>query len=373
MRRRILAILSLIGLAATATCGGDSPPAAPTNPVTTEPTVVSVAINGSSPIPPGESRQFSATATLSDRTSRDITSTAVWRSNSSLFTVTGGLVTATTAGEGSISISYQNRSATLFILGLPSETGILAGAVKESVFPIAGARVEVVGGPFAGKSVVSDGSGFYRMYGVAGELQIRAGSDGYVAQTARVNVPPFATPRRDQTLNFDLTPANRVLSLAGNYRTTLRASSTCGARIPADFAVREYIATITQDGSRLNIVLSGAEFGTVPPGVPGNRFEGRAKPDSVELAVGSFSYYYYYYSWGFVERLIRPPIGPWGFAQNTYLSVIGTAVGPATSSTISTALNGSLGLHDAPSGFNGRRTQLSSCNARDHQLVFTRQ
>ena len=64
---------------------------------------------------PGESRQFSATATLSDRTTRDITATAVWRtSNSSVFSRDAAASSRrSTAGERLIAVSYQNRSATL--------------------------------------------------------------------------------------------------------------------------------------------------------------------------------------------------------------------------------------------------------------------
>jgi hypothetical protein len=373
MTRRMIAVMCLLGLVAT--CSKDKPPTSPTAP-TAAPTLVSVAISGPNPMQPGDRRQFTATATLSDKSTQDVTAAAAWRtSNTSVFTVTGGLVTAITAGEGAISVTYQNRGSTLLIVSIPDGTGILTGSVKESTFPIAGARIEVVSGPFVGRSEVSNSSGSYRIYGVVGDLQIRASTDGYVAQTAQVSVPPIATPRRDQTLNFDLTLVNRVLALAGTYKFTLRASSTCGAKIPADVAVREYLATVTQDGPRLSVTLSGAEFATTSPGVIGNHFDGRARPDSVEFTLGSFSYYYYYYSsWGFVERLTtRPPIGAWGFAQSLYLTVFGTAVGSATPSTISAALNGTLGLVDAPSGFSVRRSTLSSCNARDHQLVLTRQ
>ena len=75
-------------------------------------------------------------------------------------------------------------------------------------------------------------------------------STDYVTQTAQVNVAPSATPRRDQTLNFDLTPSNRVASLTGIYRATLRAAGTCGASFIAAVGVRNYTATINQVGSR---------------------------------------------------------------------------------------------------------------------------
>jgi hypothetical protein len=304
-----------------------------------------------------------------------VTAAAAWRVSTSIFSVAAGLVTATAVGEGYLTATYQNRNATISVLGLPSGTGILTGLVREASFPIAGARIEVVGGSYAGRSTTSDGSGYYRLYGVVGDLQIRVSTVSHVPQTVLVNVAPLATPRRDQILNFDLTSSSRVLSLAGVYRATLRASGTCGS-IPADAAVRNYVATIAQEGSRLSVVMNSAELGTIEPGTEGNRFEGRARPDSVEFLIGSGSsyyYYYYYYSWGIVERLNPPPVGPWGIVQSLYLTFAGTAAGPATPSTISAVLNGSLALHDAPAGFGRGRRQVSSCRARDHQLVMTRQ
>jgi hypothetical protein len=327
-------------------------------------------------VPPGESHQFTAIATFSDRTSRDVTADATWRVfNNGVFTVTAGLVTATTVGESSLTVSYQNRGAGLAIVGIPSGTGILTGSVREANFPIAGARIEVVGGSLAGRSTTSDSSGSYRLYGVVGDLQIRVSAVDYVPQTVPVNVAPFATPRRDQVVHFELTLSRRVVSLAGEYRATLTASATCGTSIPADATVRNYTATVTQDGSRLTMVLSGAEFGTIAPGVLGNRIDGRARPDMVEFLTGSRSAYYGYYydTWGLVERLNPPVTGLWGVAQGLHLAVLGTATGSATSSTISTVLNGTVALYDAPGGFLQQRRQVSSCNARDHQFVLTRQ
>jgi hypothetical protein len=327
-------------------------------------------------VPPGESHQFTAIATFSDRTTRDVTADATWRVlNSVVFTVTAGLVTATGLGEGNLNVSYQNRGAGLSIVGIPSGTGILTGSAREANFPVSGATIEVVGGSFAGRSTTSDSSGVYRLYGVVGDLQIRVSAVDYVPQTVLVNVAPFATPRRDQVMNFDLSLSRRVVSLAGEYRATLTASATCGTNIPADATVRNYLATVNQDGSRLTIVLSGAEFGAIAPGVLGNRIDGRARPDTVELMMGSRSFYYsyFYYTFGLVERLNPVVTGPWGVAQGLHLAVFGTATGSATSSTISADLNGTLALYDAPNGFLQQRRQVSACNARDHQLVLTRQ
>ena len=377
MMRRLIGLACLLVLAAT--CNRDASPPAPTSPTspTPQPTLSSVELRGGPLVPPGESHQFTAIATFSDRTTRDVTADATWRVlNSVVFTVAAGLVTATGVGEGTLSVSYQNRGASLSIVGIPSGTGILTGFVREATFPISGATIEVAGGSFAGRSTTSNSSGFYRLYGVVGELQIRVSAGDYVPQTVLVNVAPFATPRRDQVMDFDLSLSRRVVSLAGEYRATLRASATCGTNIPAEAAVRNYLATVHQEGARLTILLSGAEFGTIAPGVLGNRIDGRARPDTVELLMGSRSSYYYryyYYTWGLVERLNPTVTGPWGVAQGLYLAAFGNATGSATSSTISTVLNGTLALYDAPGGFLQQRKQVSACNARDHQMVLTRQ
>jgi hypothetical protein len=369
----------LVPLAFAATCKDKSSPTTPTSPTPAPtPTLSSIAISGGSTMQPGETRQLSAIATFSDRSTRDVTADAVWRvGNTSVFTVAAGLVTASAAGEGSISVMYQNRGASVFILSLPSGTGILTGSVKEGTFPVAGALIEVVGGPFAGRSTTADTLGTYRLYGIVGDLQIRASGNGYANQTLPVKVGPTAMPRRDDVLLFNLTQSGRVASLAGVYQAALRPAGTCPASIAA-IGVRNYIATIDQVGSALSVVLSGPEFGAITPGVLGNRFDGRARPDLAEFKMGTAGYYYYgfyyYYSFGIVERLnTLTSVGPWGVVQNLYLALIGTGAGPVTATTINIALNGRLALYDAPAGFERNRRLVGSCNSREHQLLLTRQ
>jgi hypothetical protein len=365
MTRKIIGALCVLGLLAT--CRKSETPTSPTTPPAPA-VVVSVVINGPNPIQPGETRQFSVVAKLNDGTTQDVTSAATWRtSNAAVISVTAsGLVTATTAGEANITVTYQNRFASLIVLSLPSGTSILAGYVRESNFGITNARVEIVGGQFAGTSMFTGGGGFFRIYGVVGDLQVRASADGYGAQTTQLNVPPFATPRSDRVVNFDLAPLIPVLSLAGNYRVTLTPSASCATRLPPDLGIRQYTANVTQDGPALTIRLAGPEL-------PVSQFAGRAKSNAVELTLGSFYYYYYYSSFGFVERLSRPPVGQWGFNSTSYLTVIGSGAGLASVSNFSTALNGTLAVVDAPNGWNNRRTTMGSCQATDHQLMFVRQ
>src|ERR1051326_3785043 len=73
--------------------------------------VVSVAVSGSAPLV-GATAQFSATATLSDGTSKPVTSAASWSSsNGGVAGVSAsGVVTGVAAGDADITATYQSAS-----------------------------------------------------------------------------------------------------------------------------------------------------------------------------------------------------------------------------------------------------------------------
>jgi hypothetical protein len=95
---RSLAVAVAIALGAAA-CGSSTTPS----------TVTSIAVNGTTPAI-GASSQFTATASMSDGTTQDVTSLATWQSsNTAGATVSPtGLVTAVAAGTVIVQASYQN-------------------------------------------------------------------------------------------------------------------------------------------------------------------------------------------------------------------------------------------------------------------------
>jgi len=141
-------------------------------------------------------------------------------------------------------------------------------------------------------------------------------------------------------LNFDLKPVTPVLSLAGKLPddvdciSFMRRKAAGGSRNPAIHrgSHAEQFGIDDCDGRR----RVRDKFGAADQSVGG-----RAKSNAVELTVGSFYYYYYYYSFGFVERATRS-CGPVGFNQTSYLTAVGAAAGPATASSFSATLNGTL-------------------------------
>ena len=78
------------------------------------PTVASIAVAGSNAIDVSATTQLTATATLSDGTTRNVTSTAVWQSsNPAVATVTAGRVLAVSAGTATISAASDGRTGQL--------------------------------------------------------------------------------------------------------------------------------------------------------------------------------------------------------------------------------------------------------------------
>jgi hypothetical protein len=113
VRRFYLVVLSL-SLAVAMACGDDTPapPAAPSP--TTSAVQVRATGDASQPLEPGQTRQLTATATLSTGTTSDVTSQASWLSSApAVATVSAaGVVTALTEGDAEISATYQSVRGT---------------------------------------------------------------------------------------------------------------------------------------------------------------------------------------------------------------------------------------------------------------------
>jgi hypothetical protein len=115
-------------LAAATACGGSSPPA-PT------PTVTSVAVSGTAALAAiGQTTQLTATATLSNGTTQNVTTMATWQSsNPNVATVTsGGLVTGVNFGQTSITATYQGVSGPVAVTLQLNLIGTWKGSTADS-------------------------------------------------------------------------------------------------------------------------------------------------------------------------------------------------------------------------------------------------
>ena len=345
------------GLAITigwvAGCGKSSP----TGPTVGPPTATAVTVMGNAALTaPGQTSQLTLEETLSDGSKKDVTSTAVWSSsNKNVVTVTAaGLAMAVDFGQALIqgsSMAAGKSSPTFVMTVLPVGTYILSGLVTEGGnLPVAGVRVETIGGPMSGRAVMTDASGSYAFNGVSGVVQIRATKDGYQPATQTVT-------QDTQHVNVGLFPIVPYASVGDVYSLTFTASPSCN--LPDDVVKRTYTATIAQTDAALTIVLSGARFPTTVGSRTLNQFSGRVLGTAVSFTFNDPMYYGFYYGASLVEQL----------ADNRYLSLGGTAEATATDAGMSAVFAGVVRVTNQVSGGS---PPIAVCTASDHRLIFTR-
>jgi hypothetical protein len=136
----------------------------PTTPPTPSPTVTRVSISGNLSLTRiGETSQLTATATLSDNTTKDVTSAATWQwGDARVVTVSpSGLLTIVGFGATWISASYQSRGAGATVTATLSGTFVIAGRVRE---PAAGGVADVrVVDTMSGRSATTDSDGEFSL------------------------------------------------------------------------------------------------------------------------------------------------------------------------------------------------------------------
>jgi len=215
----------------------------------------SIRIEGPGSVPPGTTAQFTAIGQISDGTTRDLTSTVTWRSSDAgvLAISASGEATAGRAGEATIAAENNGKRAGLEVLVLTPGRFRLTGLVSDSGIPLAGMTVDLLDGSRASMSTRTDAAGIYRLYDVAGDIEVRVSGQGYPEQVNRLTVTA------DARSDFAFTSRS---DFAGSYRLTITASARCPSNVPwalpPEAKVRAYDATITQTGPRLNVALSGA-------------------------------------------------------------------------------------------------------------------
>jgi hypothetical protein len=280
MRTRFL--LAVIAASAM----GCSPPS-PT-PIQTGPTVSSLTISGPATIAPGATAQFTASARMSDGSTLDYTSKVSWRSNNvTILAIAGtGQATGQAAGETQVQAVLPTLRMGANVMVIPAGTYRLTGNVTESGLPVSKATVAVASGVGTGLSAVTDFNGAYRIYGVAGPIELSVTKDGYtpVVQAAVIDAMGV--------LDIPVVQVNER-NLAGTYALTIAMSGTCSVYPPAvplsdDLRQRHYTATITEAGPSFRVDLSGANF-VVKDGL-GSGFSGRIEPSQITFTIGDGYY-----------------------------------------------------------------------------------
>ncbi len=240
----------------------------------------------------------------------------------------------------------------------PGSIVFMSGTVSDTAFrELGGAKVDVLDGPEAGKSVIADAKGRFSFSGTFNEAtQFRATSEGHV--TAIRTLQPFcARCNPNWWINFTLEVLDPPVNLAGQHTLTFVADSACTS-LPDDIRTRSFTATISSSPnpatSYVDVALGGALAGwdVVPMGVSGN----------------------YVAFW--LETLVEQP------APNTFVLFGGLVAGSidrSPTSTIALPFYGSIdhGVTTSDIGrveacFQSQAAVHAKCESFNHQLILTR-
>lgn len=158
--------------------------------------------------------------------------------------VTLAALLAACGGCSSSSIpSAPSSNATATSPGSQGANQVQQGYALDTAFrPLAGVRVEVLDGPQAGHSMISDATGQFGLTGLfAATNTFRATKEGYVTATQGFST---SAPGGRPWIIFYLKPLTPPVNIAGDYTLTFVADSAC-SDIPDSLRTRTYDATIT--------------------------------------------------------------------------------------------------------------------------------
>jgi hypothetical protein len=319
-------------------------------------TVTRIVIIAPASIEPGASAQLTANAIKSDGSVENVTSQTQWTSTNArvLQVSSAGIVTAGERGEANLNARYQNRNATAPMMVLPGGTFRLNGQVTDSGFPLEGVTVAVIGGTGEGLTTLTDTTGAYALYGVAGQVRLHAKKGGYLNRIEEVQVT------ENRAFGFEMKVDGPRRDLSGTYMLNLAATGC--TRLPDSAQNRSYAATVQQNGPQLTVRLSGADF--IVTSGHGDHFSGFVSADgNVTFAIGDADTYYYYYfgHFDFVERL----------NPTSALLVNGNVNATSSPTLISGTLNGSILLTQ---GTTAPFTRFSGqCYSPNHRFEMRRQ
>jgi hypothetical protein len=267
-------VLIAAAIAAVASCDERSP-TSPTSPPPPGVAIVGLKLVAPSELAPGESVQLIANAIKSDGSEENVSGRAEWAVRSStassvLGVTQTGLATGRDRGEEVVTVRLEGRidQATIFVL--PRGTFRLAGTVSENRVGLEKVRVTATSGVGDGLTTLTDVNGQYALYGVAGEVHVRATRDGYLDKIEQVTVTNHGSH------SFEMVPSRMRTDYSGTYTLTVTAAGI-GERceFPDELKRRVYTANVEQQNADLKISLAGADFVVGSEG-NGNSFPGSA-------------------------------------------------------------------------------------------------
>jgi hypothetical protein len=347
-----LSVAAIVAFGLAVACGKSNPAGprltspSPTSPTSQAALPTRVTISGPTNPTPGQAVAYTATATMSDLSQQDYTRKVSWSStpgNVLAVNASTGEGSAGIAGEAQVSVSarpagpgYQPLNASLKVLVLAPNTYRLIGKVLESGIAVDNATVSVTAGTGTGQSTRTDYDGSYRLYGLAGAVEITVRKDGYDTMTKTFTVATndvLDFPEARQTNGFPV--------IAGNYTLTIAPDANCRpvgnlAPMPPDLLkARSYSVLMMQNGPEL-LVVSGEGFSS-----SSDHFKGRILPTGIEFSLGDTYYFGYGPDFAFSVHA----------SATSALSYGGSVLATRSGSVIRGSYDGVLGLYEQSTFF----------------------
>jgi hypothetical protein len=383
-RSNLGATVVLIGLLAA--CGDDRPdvqpspipqtvPPPPPSPSGPNVVVSFLRVTGPTLVPPGESAQFSATATLSDGSNRDITHEAEWSSTDEavLSVSSAGVASGRSNGQVQVAARFQGASDGRQVIVVPSGRFVLRTAVSDGHIPnhpLLGARVEVISGPASGLAATTNWEGFASLFGVPADVEIEVSKDGYEPVRRSIHLTNITTGHF-----VSLVPIVDRPVLTGRFQLTIAAGDCAdGGVLPEVARSRTYTAAIYEPGGNASVRLTGANFvikqcsSSYCPGGQGDTFTGLIGTRDVRFTLveyypGDDDYYGTTYTHPSVlERL----------ADGTMLTFSGRAIVTPTSGGFSGTLDGRIAILSPQALTAHTGVVLNSCESTSHRFTLVR-
>ena len=291
MSHRHCAIVLLAAWTASCDPGNPTEPGPSTTPGQVSPaTVQRIELAAPASIAPGASVQLTASAVRSDNSVENVSDRAQWRSSApNVIEISpAGIARGIARGETFISVYYQSRSASTSTFVLPAGTFRLRGTVTDTGIPVANVSVAVIDGEDL--TATTNADGVYQLYGVRDRVRLQATGSGYLTELQEVDVADH------RTFDFEMRMDRPRTDVRGRYRLTIdknpSGGSGCTGTDPKLPDTRSYDATVDQDGPRLTVTLSGADF-IVTRG-RGNTFSGAIDGSGrVTFVLGDQDLYYW--------------------------------------------------------------------------------
>jgi hypothetical protein len=368
MTKRITSGIAVAALVAGVTFCGGTPTAPKQQPAPTQQpapppippglAVVSLRISGPTELAPrgkGQSLgQFTASATMSDGSTADVTATALWSTSQIGLlhpTARPGEMQAEGPGEVRVTATVGVVSATVTVLVAVPGTFSISGVVTD-VSTRQGLQGVVITVPSIRRSTGTDSNGRYVVPGASGTVEITASARGFVSQTTVLDVTGVTTQ------DFVLAPERPPANVTGDWTLTVSASPSCRQKLPEAARDRSYDLVVTQQSARVvfqvttpsAVSLCGSTLGTLVGTLFGDLLE--------FVIVGDTSYD------GFSSVCFGERLGP---DQSVGIGVIGT--GPVLASEIRMTTQGDIEYWPNP---DLRGVPSVVCRATDHSAILRR-